>query len=168
MSPKVLLLGIGNPARQDDGLGPAIAEEVERWGLAGVSVDADYQLTVEDAAAAAEHEVLLIADAAAAGPEPFAFTRLKKSEHLEFSSHSVEPGGVLGLCERAFGKLPDAFVLAVRGYEFAELTEGLTPRARENMEAALGFLQPLLREGGFARAAGEEPPPRPLAGVPLP
>ena len=136
----VLLSGIGNPGRRDDGLGPALAEQVERLALPGVSVDSDYQLTVEDSAAAAEHDLWVVADADASGPEPFRFAPLKPSEHLEFSSHSVDPGGVLGLAGRAFGKQPEAFVLGIRGYEFEELAEGLTDKARANLEAAVSFI----------------------------
>jgi len=66
----VLVIGYGNPGRRDDGLGPALAERLQELRLPGVDVDADYQLTVEDAAAAAEHDVVVFADAAQAGPEP--------------------------------------------------------------------------------------------------
>ncbi|HEY3449172.1 MAG TPA: hydrogenase maturation protease [Myxococcales bacterium] len=148
------MLGIGNPGRQDDGLGPTLAEQVESWGLPGLTVDSDYQLTVEDSATAAEHDVLVIADAAASGPEPFCFRVLKPSEHLEFSSHSVEPGGVIGLARHMFGKAPAAYVLGVRGYSFDHCLEpGLSDQARANLDAALKFLRPLLESGDFAQAA---------------
>jgi hydrogenase maturation protease len=138
------VLGVGNPGRRDDGLGPALAERIESLALPGVSVDCDYQLTVEDSAAAAEHDVLVIVDAAAAGPEPYDFKPIAPTAHLEFSSHSVDPGGVLGLCERVFGKKPQAFTLGVRGYEFDPLVEGLTDKARANLEEALAFLEQFL------------------------
>jgi hydrogenase maturation protease len=150
---KVLLLGIGNPGRRDDGLGPALAARIEELGLEGVTVDSDYQLTIEDSAAAAEHEVVLIVDAAAAGPEPYFFSVLLPSGHLEFSSHSVEPSGVLGLSQSVFGKSPEAYVLAIRGYEFEHLVEGLSAKAQANLQAALKFLAPLLESGAFACAA---------------
>jgi len=150
----VLLLGIGNPGRQDDGLGPLLAERAEGWGLPDLTVDSDYQLTVEDSAAAAEHDVLVVADAAATGPEPFSFSVLAPTDHLEFSSHSVEPGGVVGLARHMFGKAPAAYVLAVRGYAFEHCLEpGLSEGAKANLEAALRFLEPLVRSGGFAKAA---------------
>jgi len=141
---KVLLLGVGNPGRRDDGLGPALAERIERLHLPDVTVDADYQLTVDDAADAAQADVLIVADAAATGEQPFTFKSFAASEHLEFSSHSMEPGGVLGLCERAFGKRPQAFVLGIRGYEFDPLVEGLTEQAARNLEEAQKFLVGLL------------------------
>ena len=69
----VLLLGYGNPGRLDDGLGPALAARVEALALPGVTVQADYQLCLEDAEAAARHDVVIFADAAASGAEPFSF-----------------------------------------------------------------------------------------------
>ena len=47
---RVLVIGYGNPGRQDDGLGAAVIERLEALGLEGVTVDADYQLNIEDAA----------------------------------------------------------------------------------------------------------------------
>jgi hydrogenase maturation protease len=141
---KVLLLGIGNPGRRDDGLGPALAERIERLNLPDVAVDADYQLTVDDAADAAKADVLIVADADATGAEPYSFKPIAATDHLEFSSHSVEPGGVLGLCETAFGHKPEAFILGIRGYEFDTMVEGLTDKAASNIEEAQQFLVRLL------------------------
>ena len=45
---KILLIGFGNPARADDGLGPALAEEIESKNIPDVTVETDYQLTIED------------------------------------------------------------------------------------------------------------------------
>ena len=50
--------------RLDDGLGPALADALEKLDLPGVSVDADYQLMIEDAAEVAEHDFAIFADAA--------------------------------------------------------------------------------------------------------
>ena len=67
---KVLLIGYGNPAREDDGLGPAAAQAIEKLGIEGVSVDSNYQLTVEDAASAAHHDVVVFVDATTQGKDP--------------------------------------------------------------------------------------------------
>jgi hydrogenase maturation protease len=150
---RVLLLGIGNPGRQDDGLGPALAEALGRSDIPGLTLDADYQLTVEDAAALAECDVVVFADADAAGPEPFSLRRVEARQTLEFTSHGVEPDAVVGLAKRLFGRSPEAWIFGIRGYRFGELAEGLSPKARQNLEQALAFLAPLLRAGGFEEAA---------------
>jgi hydrogenase maturation protease len=93
---KVLLFGYGNPGRLDDGLGPAFIEAFEGRDLENVTLDADYQLTVEDAAAVAQHDVTIFIDASVNGAEPFFFEKLDPKSSATFSSHSVEAGGILG------------------------------------------------------------------------
>ena len=138
--PRILVLGYGNPGRQDDGLGPAVAAAIEKWAPAGVTVDADYQLNIEDSAAAAEHDVVIFVDASVSGPEPFAMERIEPAAEISFSSHYVSPGSVLAACAEHFGARPEAWVLGIRGYAF-EFVEGLTPKAQDNFEAATAFIE---------------------------
>jgi hydrogenase maturation protease len=143
---RVLVIGYGNPARGDDGLGPEAAADVESRAIPGVTVDADYQLTVEDSAAVAEHDTVVFIDAAVEGEEPFAFYPLEPAPVAGVSTHGVEPDSVLGLARDLFGATTSAYVLAIRGYEFDHFTEALSDRARENLEAALAFIVPHLTE----------------------
>ena len=152
---RVLVMGFGNPARADDGLGPAVAAELESRSPEGVTVDSDYQLTVEDSAQAAEHDVVVFVDAAVEGREPFSFTRIEPERQESFSSHSVSPQAVMGLAEDLFGASTPAYMLAVRGYSFDMFQEELTEGARENMRAALDFLQSVLETGAFEQAIVE-------------
>jgi len=149
---RVLLIGYGNPARGDDGLGPALAAAVQKMGLDHVSVDSDYQLSVEDAATAAEHDVVIFADAAVTGPEPFAFTRIEPRPSVSFSTHSVLPEAVVGLTEALFGAKTTGYLLAIRGHDFNAFSESLSPQAQANLERATAFLSSLLPEGDFERA----------------
>jgi len=151
---RVLLIGFGNPGRLDDGLGPALAAEIERLELDDVTVDSDYQLTVEDAAAVAEHDVVVFADAAVDGPEPFSFERLEPESHLSFSSHDVEPPAVLALARDLFGARTPGFMLGIRGYEFDEFGERLSNRAQANLASALKFIEPVLRDGSLCDREG--------------
>ncbi|MEI6148310.1 MAG: hydrogenase maturation protease, partial [bacterium] len=112
----VLLIGYGNPGRLDDGLGPQLAVELGGRGIPGLTVDSDYQLTVEDADSVARHEVAVFADAAAAGSEPFYFRKLAPGGSSGIGSHSVEPAEVLALSQTLFNRLPEAYVLGIRGY----------------------------------------------------
>jgi len=151
--PRVLLIGYGNPGRLDDGLGPALAEAVEGWGLPHVTVETDYQLTVENSAAVAEHDVVIFADAAVDGLPPFRFRRLSPRAEVSFSSHSLSPAAVLGLAHELFGAATEGYLLGVRGYAFNEFEQSLSEPAKANLGEALRFLERLLREGGFADAA---------------
>lgn len=59
-----LVIGYGNELRGDDGVGPKVAEAVEAWKLAGVSVLALRQLTPELAADLAVVRRVIFVDAA--------------------------------------------------------------------------------------------------------
>ena len=141
---RYLVVGYGNPGRQDDGIGPAVAEGLEALGWPDVDVDADYQLNIEHAAMAAEHDVVLFVDASVNAVEPFEFHALEAAEEITFSSHSMPPASVLAAVHNHFGVHPKAWVLAVRGYTF-EFEEGLSAQASKNCGEAIAFAQSLIR-----------------------
>ena len=151
----VLLMGYGNPGRLDDGLGPALAEALAKSGIPGLTVESDYQLTVEDAAAVAAHDRVVFADASVDAPEPFQFGPLEPERAMSFSSHSITPGGVLALAQELFGATTRAYVLGIRGYHFDEFGERLSARARANLDAALEFLKDwLVNDASCGRGPG--------------
>ena len=155
-SSRVLLLCYGNPGRLDDGLGPAFAEALEaaleQRSMAGVTVESDYQLTVEDARTVADHDVAVFVDASLVDAEPFSFRRIGPKAALTFSSHVVEPETVLALAEEVFKATPPAYVLAIRGDTFEEFGETISAPAQANMAAALEFLVRVIEQGSFERA----------------
>jgi hydrogenase maturation protease len=143
---KILLIGYGNPGRLDDGLGPALAEAVDRLGLPGLTVDSDYQLTVEDAAVIAEHDMVIFADASINGQEPFFFDEITPRPALSFSSHSVEPDAVLAMASDLFGAHTKGYALGIRGYHFDEFGEELSEKALENLAKAIEFIASFLKK----------------------
>jgi len=148
---RVLVIGYGNPGRQDDGLGPHFAERVQALALPNVTAESDYQLTVEDALTIANHEVVIFADADIEGPAPFTLSRLEaQADGSSLSSHTLSAGSLLGLTRTLYGAAPQAYLLAIRGYAFDMFEERLTPQAQANLEAALEAVEPLLR-AGFAK-----------------
>jgi len=148
---RALLIGYGNPGRLDDGLGPALAAEIEKLAISGVTVESNYQLTVEDAAAVAECDVVIFADASVDGAEPFFIAPVEPRTEVSFSSHSVAPAAVLGLARDLFGRRPAAYAVGVRGYEFDEFGERLSPKARQNLRAAVEGVATLLSGERFRR-----------------
>lgn len=155
---RVLLIGYGNPARGDDGLGPALAAAVARLRIEGVTVESDYQLHVEHAADAARHDVVIFADAAVDQAEPLSFSRLVPKQELSFTSHSVSPAGVLGLAQRLFSSKLSGYSLGIRGHAFGEFTEGLSAEASRNLDDALAFIEIALRNRDFPETAKPDEP----------
>ncbi len=150
--PRVLLIGYGNPGRLDDGLGPALAAALEECGIEGFTLDSNYQLSVEDAAEVAAHDAVIFADAALVGPEPFYFSPIEPVPALSFSSHSVEPAALMALAQELFGAHARGYALGIRGYDFNEFGEKLSPKARKNLDAALEFVLGLSETGDFEGA----------------
>ncbi len=160
---RVLVIGYGNPGRLDDGLGPALASALEAQELPSVTVDSNYQLFVEDAAAIAEHDVVIFVDASINGAEPFEFNAIQPKATTSFSSHSIEPQAVLALAHDMFDARTTGYVLGIRGYKFDAFGEFLSRRAKENLSSAKAFILRLLLSRRFdgAGLAGQV---QPLAG----
>ena len=148
--PPTLIIGIGNPSRGDDALGPLAIERLEAMALPGVELLTDFQLQVEYALDLQGRERVIFIDASASGPEPFRFLSQTATEDASYSSHALSPGALLHAYQKLYGEPPDAFVLAIRGYGF-ELGEGLTEQAAANLEAALAALTPILGSVNRAR-----------------
>jgi len=143
-APRVLVLGYGNPGRQDDGLGPAAAAEIERLDWPGVTACDNYQLVIEDAVEIAAHDVVWFVDAARDGAEPFEVRRLSPAPAIAFTSHLVRPEALLAIAHEVYGRSPEAHLVGIRGYEF-EFLEGLTDRARHNLGQAVALIRHRIR-----------------------
>lgn len=136
----ILIIGIGNPSRGDDALGPLCIERLEGVHLPEVELLTDFQLQVEFALDLAGRREVVFVDAAASGPEPYEFRAVGKDPGPGHTSHALSPEAVLAACARVGVRPPQqAHVLAIRGHGF-ELGEGLSPAAARNLEAACGFL----------------------------
>ncbi|MDP8266205.1 MAG: hydrogenase maturation protease [Candidatus Aceula meridiana] len=145
----VLLIGFGNPGRLDDGLGPALADAIEKLNVDGVDVDSNYQLTVEDASEVSNHDVVIFADASVNCGEPFTFTQIQPKVDISFTTHSIDPESVLGLAYQLFSAKTKGYVLAIRGYEFNEFGEKLSGQAQNNLLDAITFIEKALRKKEF-------------------
>ncbi|MBN2289895.1 MAG: hydrogenase maturation protease [Candidatus Glassbacteria bacterium] len=140
---RVLVIGIGNPGRTDDGLGPALVEAVESWSLPGIKTTINYQLNIEDAADVAESDLVIFVDASVKAGAPFDFYQAAAAAKSRFTTHAMEPESVLALCRQVYHKEPPAFILGVRGESF-ELAEGISEPGKKHCQQAERFLRDLL------------------------
>lgn len=157
---RILLIGYGNPGRQDDGLGAAcietltqrLAQKVEDrvsiHDLSNIELNTQvvYQLSVEEALDVSENDCVVFIDASLNGADSFEFLEISSSVGACFGSHSLNPQGVLELCDSLYRKQPDGYVLAIRGYEFDQFQEALSNKARDNLYQATDFLLHWLNE----------------------
>ena len=137
---RILVIGYGNPGRGDDGLGPALAAQLEAMGLDGVTIDIDYQLTVDHAPLIADHDLVVFTDAMIGLDAPFRLTQIGHTQPETLGSHQVSPEAALALAKLLFGNAPPGWTLAIAGEDFGEVKEGLSPRAQANLGLAVEHL----------------------------
>jgi len=149
---RILVIGYGNPGRRDDGLGPAFAARLEALGLQGVTVESDYQLSIEHAQLVAQHDIVVFADAAADIEDdiPFYLRSVQLASDAICFSHGISPPAVLHLADQCFGARPSGWLLGIRPADIDSFAEGLTPEAEANLAAALRAFRAAFESGRLA------------------
>lgn len=139
-----LIIGIGNSGRQDDGLGWAFLDELEKNPEFQGQLIYRYQLNVEDADLIQEADTVIFVDAyKGEGQDDYSFQPLEPGGTFEFSSHALLPEVILALCQNLYNKYPSAYSFWIRGYEW-ELQTGLTVKAEQNLQKALEFFEKVI------------------------
>lgn len=133
----VLLIGIGNIGKSDDGIGWKFAE------LAGnhpaVCCEYRYQLQVEDAALAASFDKIVFVDATQeAVKKGFRISRCETAAHYFYSSHIQTPETILHLTQHLYDKSPEAYTIAIAGRKWG-LGTGLSATGIKNLHAAFKY-----------------------------
>jgi hydrogenase maturation protease len=146
--PSILLYGYGNPGRQDDGLGIRFIEDMEHWvkenELDFIKTDSNYQLNIEDSINICSCDTVFFIDATKEKDiEDYAVTEVVPSEEASFSTHSVSPEFLSGICLRLFKKTPKVYLIHIKGYEW-EFKEGITEAAKKNLDNAFKYLSKYL------------------------
>ena len=152
---KILIFGIGNPGRGDDGLGPELVERLRRQNsqthtelsnpnsVCDCEYEFRYQLNIEDSFTIKDHHLIVFADAAVTGDTAAELTEVFPSDAIAFTTHRMSPPSVLALCHELYGGAPKAYVLSIRGYHW-DLGAGLSPQAEENLNQALDLIRKFL------------------------
>jgi len=143
---KILLIGIGNNCRGDDGLGWKFVELVEAMGFDFIHCEARYQLQVEDAALVSEYDIIYFVDASYEKlMDGFTIRPCIALAKEHFSSHSQTPEAILELTNSLYQKSPEAYILAIAG-ESWELETSLSEAANRNLIEAVSFFAELFFE----------------------
>ena len=145
---QILVYGYGNPGRQDDGLGIALATQLEKWAaenqITDIRFDNNYQLNIEDAEAISNHDLVIFADASEEEIDDFCLSVVDGTGKLAFTTHSASPSYILKLCQELFQKDPLVLLLHIKGYAW-DFKEGLSHRAKENLKAAYSYMTDMLQ-----------------------
>lgn len=120
----VLVIGYGNPSRRDDGVGHYVVEKVERLAGGSVNTLALHQLGPELAETIKDYDLVIFVDAHSGEyAEGLRVTPVETASRPSAFTHSMGPGSLLALAKSLYHKGPQAFIVSVRGHDFAFGTE---------------------------------------------
>ncbi|HEY3312895.1 MAG TPA: hydrogenase maturation protease [Anaerolineales bacterium] len=156
---KILLIGYGNPDRQDDGVAWHILQAITiKLGLpAPASYEDEFpanglldfafhlQLTPEMAEDISAYERVCFVDAHTGDiPEPVRLIEVESEFQRSPFTHHLTAQSLLSMCETIYNTKPRAALLSVRGYQFgfardlSKQSRALVPQAVRLIEAWLG------------------------------
>ncbi|MDP3046148.1 MAG: hydrogenase maturation protease [Chloroflexota bacterium] len=131
---RTLVIGYGNPSRNDDGVGLAVVNHLrQRLGLKTLDETTDgfddlgggldtlflQQLTPELAETVAAYDRLILVDAhTGAYPDLVHQTQLSPRHDPAMVSHVLKPDHLLALAQQFCGRSPRAELISVRGFDF--------------------------------------------------
>lgn len=133
----ILLIGIGNSGREDDGLGWAFLDLLKPELPDNFDIEYRYQLQIEDAEMISHYQKVFFIDADKT-PETNDFTIQKcfPKETHHFSSHALPPETILYLASTVYNKKPESYIVGISGKSY-QLEIGLTKNAKLNLEKAI-------------------------------
>lgn len=142
---KMLIVGIGNCGRADDGLGWAFLDQLEAENTSSITPAYRYQLQIEDADLISQYASVVFVDATEEElPEGFQWRECPAPSNPEssftFSTHALAPEAVVSLCKEIFNVTPQTYILAIQGYDW-DLKESLSAGAQQNLLRAWHFFQ---------------------------
>jgi len=139
----LLILGIGNPSRGDDAVGPLIIEWLE--DRVGFECRWNYQLQIEDAEAIDAYDAVLFIDAHVNQESLIDLSEACPLEDSSFTTHSLSPEAVTSLNRKYFSQHPKVQLLSLKGESF-ELGAELSNTAELALSEAKVFLTQFLCE----------------------
>jgi Ni,Fe-hydrogenase maturation factor len=168
-----LVIGYGNTLRGDDGVGPRVAEAIEKLKLPGVRTFICQQLSPEYADPVSRAHTVVFVDAivntgdkwqvtsdgktwqATSGekschPSPdtchVQLRKLEPGESSQLMAHAADPRTMLALARDVFGHAPEAWWLTIPAVKL-DFSETLTPEAQRGFAEAVEKIQELCSVG---------------------
>lgn len=148
-----LVIGYGNPLRQDDGLGWEVARQVDQlFAPARIEALTCHQLTPELAELVSRADLVIFIDARDGdGPGRVeCHPVIARPDGDSTFSHHLSPSTLLGLARSLYGGLPPAWLVSVDGASFGYGSE-LSPKVRAALPGVVACVRDLV-DGEPARA----------------
>jgi hydrogenase maturation protease len=162
---KLLLIGYGNPDREDDGvawhvlralarkLGLLPPESYEDEFPESAQIDFAFylQLTPEMAEDVSAYQYVCFIDAHTGNiPEPVRLIDVESAFQNSPFTHHLTPQSLISMCETIYGKKPDAALLSVLGHRFL-FTRELSQQTAELVPQAVDLLWDWMNARSFLK-----------------
>ena len=154
---QVLVIGYGNPLREDDGIGWTAVSEIAKWQIANCNlrVEQAHQLLPELADPISKVDVVIFVDASVKG-EPGQITRqaIKPTIGLLTAfTHHLDPAGLLTYAGALYDHVPRAYLFTVTAASLG-YKETLSPVVEQALPQLLEQIRDVLTEVVFSGEGG--------------
>ena len=139
LSRPILIIGLGNPLRSDDGIGAAACEQIDRLRWPAVSTITAHQLLPETMLAMEGYKTVIILDAAREGDEPSWQKVEAGASGTVTISHQFDPAMLSALQGIMQAERSDIYTCVIPGEVF-EHGERLSPKALLNLQKAISLI----------------------------
>ena len=132
----VLLIGVGNTLRGDDGVGIRVAE-LARERFPGLDVQCVHGLSPEMADTVAQYETVIIVDASVTSASLRTSEVTPAASGEKIQAHTMSPAGILGLAKAVYSRVPSRTVLIEVPAASCDYNEELSPGTAAQVEPCL-------------------------------
>ncbi|MBK6937471.1 MAG: hydrogenase maturation protease [Chitinophagaceae bacterium] len=136
---RILVAGVGNPIRNDDGVGPYICRCVEQKKMQGITTAIYHQLHTELTEEFLQFDTVVIADAAIEGDAVEFYPLQEKQVSPVASSHHINASLLVSLARQLYQRELNVMICSVRGYDF-EMGETFSAAAKKNADEAVSII----------------------------
>lgn len=146
----VLVYGLGNPLRGDDGLGFYAVERLsQQIKSEAVQFTHNYQLALEDSLTFSQFKSIVLIDAMR-NSDALCLQRVTPRSGAHYTSHQMDAAAIMYLCENLYQVRPNCFQLGIPGQDF-EMASFLSPKAEGFLQQALQMMTQRLSNGHLSR-----------------
>lgn len=117
--PKAIVIGYGNPSRQDDGVGHYVADKIDQLSNDQIDVLICHQLGIEIVETIKDYDVAIFVDAHVGERSTnLEITPIESCFTTSAFTHLVKPTSLMALTERLYQKCPKGFLVSISGHNF--------------------------------------------------
>ncbi len=142
---RILLVGVGNTLKGDDGIGAYICSCISNMHLTAVTVLTVHQPDTGLTDDMQNCDIIILADASVEG-NGVSFTKINAGNPAGVtSSHYMNATLLLQMTKLLYLHEPELYVCSVTGYNF-ETGEQLSAKAKKNADKAVGIISMWIRD----------------------